>query len=307
MRPDGEINSRELLLGSLDEMKFWTRIVFEHLKFHRHGVDPGNERAFFTINQYAVSTEFFYNAFIFPMPESSPNRLLQRLSEQTLEMLIPVRNFKALLKEQIESCRLLSLIDPLLADHLRRETDYLIGQIRYSLGESTPTRDTLGLPGGSKRVLTVPRRILPRLDNQMLATAAIENIMFFSRIHGEHAHHITLVVRPEIQEDIRLKAKRFEEQLFDNIKKASQVENTGAGLNDLITSSLKLAADFRDFTFFVNDALHRCAVPTGRVNAWPLLADHIAREAQYFVDVMSRISSGEAEPPPTTPIYPYIV
>jgi hypothetical protein len=141
----------------------------------------------------------------------------------------------------------------------------------------------------------------------MLATAAIENIMFFSRIHGEHAHHITLVVRPEIQEDIRLKAKRFEEQLFDNIKKASQVENTGAGLNDLITSSLKLAADFRDFTFFVNDALHRCAVPTGRVNAWPLLADHIAREAQYFVDVMSRISSGEAEPPPTTPIYPYIV
>jgi Domain of unknown function (DUF2935) len=307
MRSNGETKSRELLLGSLDEMKFWTRIVFEHLKFHRQAVDPGNDRAFYTMHQFATSIEFFYNTSIFPVPESSSSRLLQRLSEETLEVIIPARNFKAQLKELIESCCLLSLIDPLLADHLRRETDYFIGQVRYSLGKSTPTRDVLGLPGGSKRVLTVPRRIMPTLRDDMLAMTAIDNIMFFSRTHGEHAHHITLVVRPEIQEDIRLKAKRFEELLFANIDKAAQVENTGVGLNELVSSSLELAVNFRDFTFFVNDALHHCAVPTGRVNAWPLLADHIAREAQYFVDVLNRISSGNATPPPNTPIYPYIV
>lgn len=299
--------NHELLLGALDEMKFWTRIVFEHLKFHRHGVDPGNERAFQIINQYATSIEHFYNISIFPVPESASDSELLRLSEHTLNVIIPARNFKAHLKHLIETCCLLSLIDPSLADHLRRETDYFIGQVRFSRGESTPTREMLGLPDGAKQALTVPRRILPLLKDNTRATATIENIMFFSRIHGEHAHHITLITRPEIQEDIRQKAADFEKLLFANIEKAAEVEKSGVGLRKLVDESLKLATEFRDFAFFINDALHRCAVPTGRVNAWPLLADHISREAQYFVDILSRISKGEPDPPPNTPYYPYIV
>ncbi|MDD2573766.1 MAG: DUF2935 domain-containing protein [Bacillota bacterium] len=299
--------NRDLLLGALDEMKFWGRIVFEHLKFHRQAVDPGNERAFRAIDRYEAQVEKFYNAYIFPVPKSTPNQTLFYLTEQTLNVVIPARNFKSFLNKEIAACRLLSLIDPDLAEHLIRETDYFIGQVRYSRGEPTPTRAVLGMPDGARRALTVPRRILPRLNSNMLFTSTVENIMFFSRIHGEHARHVTLVTRPKLQEDIRLQAEEFEKLMFDNIEKAEKVEDTGTGFDELVDDSLNLAIQFRDFSFTVNIALHECAVPTGRVNAWPLLADHIAREAQYFVDVMNRISGKSPTPPPDTPYYPYII
>ncbi len=300
--------NRELLLGALDEMKFWGRIVFEHLKFHRQAVDPGNERAFRTIDRYGTEVEKFYNACIFPViPESATSQMLFQLTEQTLNTVIPAKNFKSFLQKEIADCRILSLIDPDLAGHLVRETDYFIGQLRYSRGEPTPTRAVLGIPDGTKRALTVPRRILPTLRGNTLFTSAVENIMFFSRIQGEHARHVTLVTRPVIQEDIRLQAEEFEKLMFANIEKAENVENTGSGFNQLVSETSKLAAEFRDFSFFVNDALHECAVPTGRVNAWPLLADHIARESQYFVDVMNRISGKAPAPPPNAPYYPYII
>lgn len=306
MNTPDTIPNRNLLLGALDEMKFWVRIIFEHLKFHRHGVDPGNERAFRVIDKWVISVENFYNTNIFPVSETASNQIIANLIAQTLNLIIPARNFKAFLTQEISACRLLSLIDPSLADHLRRETDYFIGQLRYMRGEPTPTRETLGIPNGTIMALTVPRRVLPTLQGNDFFRSSIENIMFFSRIHGEHAHHITLITRPEIQEDIRLKASQFEKLLFDNIQKAKTVEDTGTGFNELVNESFTLASDFRDFMIGINDALHRCAVPTGRVNAWPLLADHITREAQYFVDILSRISTGIPAPPPIPPIYPYI-
>lgn len=299
--------NRDLLLGALDEMKFWGRIVFEHLKFHRQAVDPGNERAFRTIDRYQVRVESFYNAYIFPIPESISNQRLLQLTEQTMAVVIPARNFKGFLNKEIADCRILSLIDPDLAGHLIRETDYFIGQVHYSRDETTPTRAVLGIPNGTKRALTVPRRILHRLDSNRLFTSAVENIMFFSRIHGEHAQHMTLITRPEIQRDIREQAEEFRDRMFANIDRTRKVESTGTGFDKLLRDSLDLAIEFRDFSFTVNVALHECAVPTGRVNAWPLLADHIAREAQYFVDVLNRISGKTPTPPPDMPYYPYIL
>lgn len=298
--------NRNLLLGALDEMKFWGRIVFEHLKFHRHAVDPGNERMFRLMDQFAVAVEQFYNANIFPVTESSSDIAIMQLTEQALCVIIPSRDFKAYLKNEIEACRILSIIDPDLADHLRRETDYFIGQLRYTRGELTPTREILGIPDGNTMALTVPRRVITTLQGSSYTKAVLENIMFFSRISAEHAQHLALATKPGVQEDIRQQAQKFVEPFLANIKKAERVEATGSGLNQLINESYTLAVEFRDFMVVVNDALHRCAVPTGRVNAWPLLADHITRESQYFVDILSRVLYGVEAPPPDTPIYPYI-
>src|SRR5690554_5220089 len=101
-------------------MKFWTRIVFEHFRFHRHAVDPGNERAFRAIDQYAINIEQFYNENIFSLPETAPNQVIVNLTEKTLDVIIPARDFKAFLIQEIEACRLLSLIDPSLGAHLVR-------------------------------------------------------------------------------------------------------------------------------------------------------------------------------------------
>jgi hypothetical protein len=296
---------RNLYEGALEEMKFWVRIVFEHLKFHRNGVDPGNERAFRMIDEYEVATESFYDRFIFPVPKTADSQTLLSLIYNTLRVTVPVRDFKMYLANEINNCRLLSLIDPSLADHLRRETDYFIGQLNYVIGEQTPERERIGIPGQG-RALTAPRKVIPNLTKEEFFKYAIENIMFFSRIHGEHAHHITLITRPEIQENIRQQASQFEQLLFANIEKARQVEATRVGFEDLMTSTYSLALEFGEFGKQINDSLHRCSVPTGRVNAWPLLADHIVREGLYFIDILSRLINGEAVPPPDTPIYPYI-
>lgn len=297
---------RGLYIGALEEAKFWVRIIFEHLKFHRNGVDPGNERAFRLIDDFEVATESFYDTCIFPVPYTTNNQTLQNLVYETLKVVVPVRDFKIYLTNEINSCNILSLIDPSLADHLRRETDYFIGQLNYVIGEPTPSRDRIGIPDGTGRALTVPRREIPNLTREEFFKYALENIMFFSRIHGEHAHHITLITRPEIQDNIRQTASRFEKLLFANIEAAKNVEITRQGFEDLMTDTYKLALEFGEFGGFVNDALHTCSVPTGRVNAWPLLADHIVREGLYFVDVLNRLIKGEPVPLPDTPIYPYI-
>lgn len=303
-----QLNDRDMYAGALEEMKFWVRIIFEHLKFHRNGVDPGNERAFRIIDDYEVATESFYDQCIFPAPLTASREELLDLISNTLKVIVPVRDFKIYLTNEINRCNILSLIDPALADHLRRETDYHIGQLNYALGEPTPTRETIGIPGGSGsgRALTAPRRAIPDLSREEFFKYAIENIMFFSRIHGEHAHHITLITRPEIQEDIRQRARQFEALLFANIEAARRVEAARTGFEDLINNTYSVALAFGEFGAFINDALHTCSVPTGRVNAWPLLADHITREGLYFIDILSRLINGEPVPPPDTPIYPYI-
>lgn len=270
----------------LDEMHTWVRVVAEHLKFHRGGLDPSNEQdeIFRTLDTLARRIDSLY-AQIFASNMALHGNFGYVLNVTDAEVTV-ARNYKVFMYEGIRECRIKSIIPAGLADHVRRETDRFLGVLHRVMGQSTPTRQMLGIPDGMRRVQSVPRLLIPTQPPQVRTTDVLEEIMFFSRIHGEHAGHLTMAVRPVVQESIRVKAKDFETRLLGNVEKAKAVENSGRGFNQLVMESHHLAVEFRNFLQQLLKDVMTCQVPTGQTNAWPLLIDHMLRETVFWIGIL---------------------
>ncbi|MDF2591597.1 MAG: hypothetical protein K0S75_1063, partial [Clostridia bacterium] len=199
-----------------------------------------------------------------------------------IPQVIAVSDIKKYMYLGIKSCEILSIIPSELADHMRRETDRFLGII----GGPKPTREELGIPGGDKRVLGIPRTMLADLPDKEKFTAVVEEIMFFSHINEEHSHHIAMTTKPEIQERFTKKAKEFEKLFKENLHKAKVVEERGKGLVRLVDDTLKLMKEFKDFGLLVLKGAESCSLPEEQTNAWPLMDDHILREGNYFVELL---------------------
>jgi uncharacterized protein YoaH (UPF0181 family) len=266
----------------LDEINVWLPILAEHLKFHRGGIDPSiKQDCIFQNLDYSARQIEHIASIIF-----SPGTALSDINKNPVKTILPqvmaVSDIKKFMYEGIKSCEILSIIPSELADHMRRETDRFIGII----GGPKPTRKELGIPGGDKKVIGVPRMMLALLSGKEKFTAVVEEIMFFSHINEEHSHHMAMTTKPEIQEKYTRKAKEFEKLFRENLQKAKAVEDRGKGLERLIEDTLKLMKDFKSFGLMVLKGAQSCALPGEQTNAWPLMDDHILREGDYFVELL---------------------
>lgn len=266
----------------LDEMSVWMPILSEHLKFHRGGIDPSMKQdcIFQNLDNAARRMEYLNNLIF--CTKSAANAENRDPAKEVLPHVLAVKDIKKFMYQGIKSCEILSIIPPELADHMRRETDRFIGII----GGPKPTRGELGIPGGDKKVLGVPRMLLPDLTEKQKFTAAVEEIMFFSHINEEHSHHIAMTSKPMIQESITKKALEFEKKFRENLNKAKSVEERGKGLTRLIEDTLDLMKEFRGFGLTLQGGAESCSLPGYQTNAWPLLDDHILREGDYFVELL---------------------
>lgn len=116
----------------VQENVFWLRIMLEHIKFVRGLLDP-SERGLI-----AAAAEF-NNEFGRLLAQARdlesmlwdfrPVNDLRRFQNEVEAATVRLRNFKAELFRLLEECAALSLIPPLLADHVRREADHFLGII----------------------------------------------------------------------------------------------------------------------------------------------------------------------------------
>lgn len=155
----------------LENQVFWTRIMADHAKFINHLLDP-SERTFIQ------DTEMFSQTFdmlhdqaedFSSMLEITPRPIpsLIRYSQQTLKAATDLRNFKAEATKLLVNCELLSIIPPLLADHVRREADRYIFDIQEDLRSLHPGKQPCS---SSKPLLAVPSppTLKPIEENQEL-------------------------------------------------------------------------------------------------------------------------------------------
>jgi uncharacterized protein YoaH (UPF0181 family) len=271
-----------LLNAELDEMSVWMPILAEHLKFHRGGIDPSisQDCIFQNLDFSARQIEYLYN-IIFPTGGVT-TEVSRDPSKTVLPQALAVSDIKKFMYQGIKSCEILSIIPSELADHMRRETDRFIGLI----GGPKSTRKELGIPGGDKKVLGIPRTMLASLPSNEKFTAVVEEIMFFSHINEEHSHHIAMTTKPEIQEKLTRKAKELQKRFRENLEKAKAVEERGKGLDRLVEDTLKLMKEFKGFGLTLLKGAQSCALPGEQTNAWPLMDDHILREGNYFVELL---------------------
>lgn len=125
----------------ISENVFWLRIMADHLKFIRGLLDPSEREAF---NQTQSLSDKFDQLNLHARDlesilwHSRVNNDFIRFEKTVTTSMVQLRDFKATAEKLIENCSVLSLIPPLLADHVRREAEHfleILEQIQSELME----------------------------------------------------------------------------------------------------------------------------------------------------------------------------
>lgn len=147
----------------LEDEEFWLRIMADHAKFIAHLLDP-SERQF--IQQSRLLSDTFdvmrchiedFESMLEITPRPIPS--LVRFAGETIEAGKDIRDFKKAAEELISQCKVLSIIPPLLADHVRREAEKFIRDIKADLAALGPVPSPVPCPG--QLILPCPGQPMP--------------------------------------------------------------------------------------------------------------------------------------------------
>ncbi|MBQ7999742.1 MAG: DUF2935 domain-containing protein [Ruminococcus sp.] len=111
---DGELSDKSMK----DTECFWNRIMMEHALFIRGLLDPTETELFHTADNFAK--EFAR------LQECCLNAHSRTMTADSLEQAVAIREFKRAGTQGITTCKIRSVILPLLADHVLREANHYI-------------------------------------------------------------------------------------------------------------------------------------------------------------------------------------
>ena len=114
--PDDNIRETEL---------FWDQIMMEHALFIRGLLDPTENTLILTSNDFANE----YAALI-QEAKAATDMTIHSVTDKTLQETLKYRDFKEAGTKGIAQCKIRSIILPLLADHVLRESNHYIRLLR---------------------------------------------------------------------------------------------------------------------------------------------------------------------------------
>ena len=115
-------NGKDLDTTDFNEMElFWDQIMMEHALFIRGLLDPTEGELINTANDFAGD----YGRLIEKTREANDYTIMS-ISKDTLKETIKYQNFKTAGTQGITECNIKSIIVPLLADHVLRESNHFI-------------------------------------------------------------------------------------------------------------------------------------------------------------------------------------
>lgn len=100
---------------------FWDQIMMEHAMFIRGLLDPSEDNLIDTADEFAND----FKSLIEKAQETT-NMTMDNVVNETLDQTTQLKNFKHAGTEGITSCKIRSIILPLLADHVLREANHYI-------------------------------------------------------------------------------------------------------------------------------------------------------------------------------------
>jgi len=104
---------------------FWDQIMMEHALFIRSLLDPSEAELIRTSNAFA--SEY---AALMEEAKSATDATISSVRDKALQKTIQYRDFKEAGTKGISSCKIRSIILPLLADHVLRESNHYIRLLR---------------------------------------------------------------------------------------------------------------------------------------------------------------------------------
>ncbi len=113
----------DFLREAIEEEKFWNRQMAEHAKFIRHLLDPMESGLIIKAENLANQ----FDRLEQNVPSTVQNKTdIGRLTRDTITATRSLRDFKAAGTEGLLTCKIKSIIIPLLADHVLREANHYL-------------------------------------------------------------------------------------------------------------------------------------------------------------------------------------
>jgi len=106
-----------------EQETFWNRIMAEHSKFIRGLLDPTENELFAAANNFGNEFDKLTNAAKEAMDKTLP---LTTVTQESLKATTAIREFNAKGTQGLITCKVKSIIIPLLGDHVLRESSHFL-------------------------------------------------------------------------------------------------------------------------------------------------------------------------------------
>jgi len=245
---------------SLDEIRFWSRIMKEHSLFLRLGFRAEDTQLIQEANRfYALFESIEQRAHAFAL--NTDPQVIRNFNQEVQNAAAHIWAYKRKVLGLILSCRLPGANNfPLLVDHISREADYFC-------------RRLADLNAG-------------RLDP--LPDAIINENVFFLRIMADHAKFISHLLDPSERKLIDM-ANEFSHDFDKLLYQARDLESmrpesqTVPLLGQFLDQNRVSVKALRDFKLTARELIAACKIKS---IIHPLLADHVYREADRFLQII---------------------
>lgn len=252
--------SDPFVVRSLDEIRFWSRIMKEHSLFLRLGFRCEDTQLINEANQFQAIFEEIERRSHSYQADTDPQTIRQFNSE-VHNAASHIWAFKRKVLGLILRCQLPGGTNfPLLVDHVSREANYF-------------------------------RNRLEELNNgrlEPLPDAIIDENVFFLKIMADHAKFIGHLLDPserKLVEQAREFSQDFDTLMFQAIDLSSMrpQSQTHPLLSQFVDENRVSVKSLRDFKKTARDLIEECRIKS---IIHPLLADHVFREAERFLFIL---------------------
>ncbi|MFS0554504.1 DUF2935 domain-containing protein [Brevibacillus sp. 179-C9.3 HS] len=244
---------------SLEEIRFWSRIMKEHSLFLKLGFHCDDTKLIEEANRfYSIFEEIEHQALAFS-PDVDPQRICD-FNKIVHNAVSYIWAFKRKVLGLIIRCKIGGNNFPLLVDHVSREANYFRNRLeQLNTGNLDPLPD-----------------------------AVINENVFFLRIMADHAKFINHLLDPserKLVEQAKDFSHDFDQLLFqaqdlDSMRPQSQTQPL---LSQFVDQNRISVRQLRDFKKTARDLIEECKIKS---IIPPLLADHVFREASHFLEIL---------------------
>ncbi|PFA69773.1 hypothetical protein CN378_03125 [Bacillus sp. AFS015802] len=251
--------SNPFVARSLDEIRFWSRIMKEHALFLSLG---------FTYEQSQLIEEAKQFITLFERIEeklsryslNSELRQVQAFNSEVYQAAAAIWGYKRKILGLTLRCEIRHNNFPLLIDHTSREAAYFANRLKeLNEGRLAPTPDDV-----------------------------IQENVFFLKIMADHAKFIGHLLDPserQLVEQAREFSHDFDQLMFqavdlDSMRHQSETEPL---LDQFLDQNRVSVVSLRDFKKTARELIEACRIKS---NIHPLLADHTFREAERFLEII---------------------
>ncbi|XKF64766.1 DUF2935 domain-containing protein [Virgibacillus necropolis] len=244
---------------SLDEIRFWSRIMKEHALFLSLGFNFNDERLIKEAQQFIDLFERIEEKLSRFSANSDPE-VVAEFNMEVYQAAVSIWAYKRKVLGLSLRCEIRSNNYPLLLDHTSREAAYFANRLK-------------DLNDGKL---------------QPLPEAIIKENVFFLRIMADHSKFIGHLLDPserKLVEQAREFGHDFDQLVFQALDMDSMrpQSETVPLLDQFLDQNRVSVVSLREFKKTARDLIEECKIKS---IIHPLLADHVFREADRFLHII---------------------